>query len=264
MSSEKPFDVFLSHSSVDKSWVVKLKNALQTRGLRVWLDRDEIRPGDLFVNALESGLNESKVVALIVSPQSLQSGWVKEEYSRAVKLAQDHKSPLRLIPVILRTAELPGFLGNRNWVDFRDESKFEENLQQLIWGITGAKPGASDSPKTLPHAFRPVRVVGDKIQYADAAGGELADIRDLFPRQAQPDILDGECGLFECVAGSGQGKTTFGYQLIYRALEKGHHVFWHKAEPLSKKSTGPLTLRTLAHSSCWTTRIILSRKISGT
>jgi hypothetical protein len=66
-------------------------------------------------------------------------------YSRALSLAKEKDPPLQLIPVILREAELPGFLANRNWVDFRDESAFDENLEKLIWGITGKKPSDSSS-----------------------------------------------------------------------------------------------------------------------
>ncbi len=145
MARGKKFDVFLSHNSIDKPWVSRLKDALQARGLRVWLDRDEIRPGDLFVGALETGLEESKAVALIISPESVASAWVKEEYSRAMSLANDKKQPLQLIPVILREAKLPGFLASRSWIDFSDESAFDNNLEQLIWGITNKKPDNSIS-----------------------------------------------------------------------------------------------------------------------
>lgn len=142
----KPFDVFLSHNSVDKPWVIQLKQALDKRGLKAWLDRDEIRPGELFVSALERGLNESKAIGLVVSPESMKSGWVNEEYSRAMSLAVSKEDPIPLIPIILRQVdELPDFLTNRNWVDFRDETKFEENVEHLVWGITGAK---------LPHETR--------------------------------------------------------------------------------------------------------------
>ena len=101
------FDVFLSHSSIDKLWVKRLKDLLIECGLNVWLDQDEIRPGDLFVHALEQGLESSHTVALIISPEAMASGWVREEYARAVSLAQRAAKPLRLIPVILREAELP-------------------------------------------------------------------------------------------------------------------------------------------------------------
>jgi hypothetical protein len=134
------FDVFLSHNSVDKPWVIQLKDDLLRYGVSVWLDKDEIRPGDLFAKALEEGLANSRAVALIVSPEAMASGWVKAEYYRALSLAQDKQPPLQLIPVILREAELPGFAQDRHWVDFRDESAYSENVWRLVWGITGRKP----------------------------------------------------------------------------------------------------------------------------
>jgi len=143
MPRPKQFDVFLSHHSVDKPWAITLKDALRSRGLAVWLDRDEIRPGDLFVSALESGLEESKAVVLIVSPESMKSKWVKEEYSRALALAQDKRRSLQLVPLVLRDATLPGFLANRSWVEFRNVAEFDANVEQLVWGITGRKSDTS-------------------------------------------------------------------------------------------------------------------------
>jgi len=134
------FDVFLSYSRVDETWVTKLKDNLQRYGVSVWLDKDEIRPGDLFVEALQKGLENCQAVALIVSPAALLSGWVKEESSRALSLAQNKNFCLRLIPVILGDAELSGFLESREWVDFREESAYSENVWELVWGITGNKP----------------------------------------------------------------------------------------------------------------------------
>src|SRR4051812_43715514 len=116
---KQQFDVFLSYSSKDRAWVSRLKEALNERGLRVWLDRDEIRPGDLFVGALEAGLGQSNAIALIVSPESMDSGWVEEEYSRALSLTKKKKKrPLQLIPVILRRSKLPGFLESHHAVSF--------------------------------------------------------------------------------------------------------------------------------------------------
>ncbi len=133
------FDVFLSYSSVDRVWTEKLKDDLGRYGVTVWLDKDKIRPGDMFVGALEQALKESLVVALIVSPDSVASGWVEEEYHRALQLTKD-KLPLRLIPVVLRDAELPGFLQIRQPVDFRNPSEYSLKIAELVWGIKGEKP----------------------------------------------------------------------------------------------------------------------------
>lgn len=138
MATKKKFDVFLSHNSKDKPWVIDLKNALQTHGIKVWLDKDEIRPGDLFAEALEKGIKESKAVALVISPDAMNSGWVKNEYYRALNLATNNR--LQLIPVLYKKAEIPGFLQDRNWVDFSDEGKYDASIERLVWGITGEKP----------------------------------------------------------------------------------------------------------------------------
>jgi len=69
------------------SWVGNLKISLQKRGVVVWLDKDAIRPGDLFAQALENGIKDSRAIAIIVTPQSMKSKWVQEEYYRALSLA---------------------------------------------------------------------------------------------------------------------------------------------------------------------------------
>jgi hypothetical protein len=143
------FDVFISHNSADKPWATQLKTAVEHRGLKVWLDKDEIRPGDLFAKSLEDGIRNSSTVALVVSPEAVSSVWVEEEYYRALSLATNNGKTLRLIPVLLRSAELPGFLSSRQWVDFRDPTSFDSSVDQLYWGITGKRYAgiAKDAPR---------------------------------------------------------------------------------------------------------------------
>lgn len=136
--SRKTFDMFLSYKSEDFPWVKRLKDNLQQRGVRVWLDKDEIRPGDLFAQALENGLETSRAVGLVVTPNSLESGWVREEYYRAISLTKE--AGLQLIPLLLREATLPGFLAGRQFVDFRDEELYEQNVDKVVWpGITSKR-----------------------------------------------------------------------------------------------------------------------------
>jgi uncharacterized caspase-like protein len=161
------FDVFLSHSSVDKPWVITLKDHLRRYGVSVWLDQDEIPPGAFIGKALEQALLDNcRTVALIVSPEAINSGWVEEEYNLALSLAKSKPTPVQIIPVILREAELPGFLQSRNWVDFRDETSYAQNVWKLVWGITGKKPAqvldmsAADLPSVDPiHPERQTEVM---------------------------------------------------------------------------------------------------------
>ena len=150
MTNEKNFDVFISHHSSVKPWVIKLKDALEAKGVSVWLDKDEIRPGDLFAKALEDGLNSSRNIVFVISSSSMESKWVEEEYVRALSLSKSDQQEARLIPVIYEMAEIPGFLSSRNWVDFRDESEFSDNVDKLLWGVTGKKPAAQAKRLEIP------------------------------------------------------------------------------------------------------------------
>jgi hypothetical protein len=128
-------DIFLSYKSEDQAWVEGLKRSLQDRGVSVWLDKDTVRPGDLFAKALEDGIATSKTIAVIVTPNSMKSAWVREEYYRAFLLSSS--SDKSVIPCILQSTEVPGFLANRQYLDFTDETKYEHCVDRLVCpGIT--------------------------------------------------------------------------------------------------------------------------------
>ena len=137
-TKDKPFDIFISYKSENISWVNRLKQSLQNRGVKVWLDKDQIRPGDLFAEALENGIQMSRSMGLVITPESLTSNWVREEYYRALSLVNEDN--LHLIPILLEKAELPGFLKGRQYIDFTDENAYEYNVDRLVWpGITGKR-----------------------------------------------------------------------------------------------------------------------------
>ena len=46
MTTEFPYDVFLSHNQADKPRVRRLAERLRAAGLRVWFDEWVIQPGD--------------------------------------------------------------------------------------------------------------------------------------------------------------------------------------------------------------------------
>lgn len=132
-------DIFLSHSKLDRDWVESLKDALEARQVTVWFDEEQLLPGDAWVDGLERALYETRSVGLVVTPEALESPWVKEEYQRAIILANRRADAtsrrVRLIPILLRSTPLPGFLEGRMFVDFTDQSQFEHALERLILGI---------------------------------------------------------------------------------------------------------------------------------
>jgi hypothetical protein len=178
------FDAFLSYHSGDAAWALALKTALESKGLRIWIDRDQLRPGDRFVGALEDALSTVRCVVVIISPGSLQSSWVREEYDRAVALTNARGAEHRLIGVLIDDAEPQGFLANRSWVDFRDRARFDESLDALVSGITGQRAGspsggaAADFHRSDP----PVPDAASGVDEVDCLGRVIARTRDTSRR----------------------------------------------------------------------------------
>jgi hypothetical protein len=76
----KRWDAFISHASEDKETVaIPLAAALRRAGVRVWLDRFELRVGDSLREKIDEGLAESRFGIVILSPSFLAKGWPKRE-----------------------------------------------------------------------------------------------------------------------------------------------------------------------------------------
>ncbi len=141
MSKNKnSYDVFLSHNSKDKPAVRNLAIELRKRGLKVWLDEDDLRPGLPWQDQILAAIKDSASVAVLIGKDGV-GPWHNEETRTALDFAvRDSRS---VIPVILPGAPdappLPPFLGNRTWVDLRPVLN-KTVLDKLIWGITGKKP----------------------------------------------------------------------------------------------------------------------------
>lgn len=76
----KRWDAFISHASEDKDTVaLPLATALKNAGVRVWLDRFELRVGDSLREKIDEGLAESRFGIVILSPNFLAKGWPRRE-----------------------------------------------------------------------------------------------------------------------------------------------------------------------------------------
>jgi hypothetical protein len=110
------YDVFLSHGSPDKPWVETLAAELRALGLKPFLDRPEIGPGDSFPEVLSRGLADSRFLVLVLSPRSGRS-WVRQEWQAFLA----HHGPQgRLLPVLLEATEIPALLANVQQIDALD------------------------------------------------------------------------------------------------------------------------------------------------
>lgn len=135
------FDVFLSHNSKDKLQVRAIAEQLKRRGLKPWLDEEQIFPGQSFQFAIQEAIHNVRSVAIFIGSDTF-SKWQVLELQSLVKESIDAQIPI--IPVILpgvsKVQELvPLFLRQIHCVDFTQGIQ-EEAMDSLVWGITGQKP----------------------------------------------------------------------------------------------------------------------------
>ncbi|MBP9092721.1 toll/interleukin-1 receptor domain-containing protein [bacterium] len=124
--------IFLSHTSVDKPFVRKLRDILVERGVpMVWVDEAEIQLGDSLTAKIEEGLEHCQYVGVILSPQSINSAWVKQELEIAITKQLDRNSVV-VLPLLLENCNVPAFLKGKLYADFTEPDKFEESLNKLL------------------------------------------------------------------------------------------------------------------------------------
>jgi tetratricopeptide (TPR) repeat protein len=148
--------IFLSHSHADKEFAHRLAQDLINAGVQVWTDDTEILVGDSLTETISAGIEKADFLGVILSPDSVNSEWVKREVEFALNEEIDGKR-VKVLPLLYRQCELPGFLKVKKCVDFTNDENYDESLRQVLkrLGITsgnGDKKFAS-LPKIYPKNF---------------------------------------------------------------------------------------------------------------
>jgi hypothetical protein len=107
----------------------RITEALQSHGVKVWLDEAEMGVGDSLTNKIAEGLENSDFVVAMLSSNSTKSKWVRKEleiaYNREI---QD--SVVHILPIVLDDCEIPTFLVGKIYADFR--TSFPEGISALL------------------------------------------------------------------------------------------------------------------------------------
>ncbi|MGY3558470.1 hypothetical protein ACVWXP_001739 [Bradyrhizobium sp. USDA 4463] len=118
--------VFISYSWKDRS-TADLVRANIPDGFEVWIDHEQISPGDPISKKIQSGLTGSDYYVLLISESSLSSNWVQREIATAFDLANSKK--LSVVPVLLQGADVPFEFKGLLYIDLR--SSLSKGLQDI-------------------------------------------------------------------------------------------------------------------------------------
>lgn len=112
--------VFLSHQSSDKEFTRKLAHDLLKRGFDVWFDEFRLRIGDSLTDSIDRAVGECDFFVLVISEAALESKWVSKEYASANAHMLDGGC-LKILPAVIDDCQLPTFLKDLLWADFRND-----------------------------------------------------------------------------------------------------------------------------------------------
>jgi len=94
----RTWDVFLSHASEDKASVaVPLAQALQDRGVTVWLDTAQMKIGQSLRRRIDQGIASSTFAAVVFSEPYFSKGWTQYELDGIVTMTVDGKQ--NILPI---------------------------------------------------------------------------------------------------------------------------------------------------------------------
>lgn len=136
IAKQKQFDAFISYFTGDQDFARKISGDLANRDIHVWRDEGEIDIGDSISDKIQEGLKTCYTFVIVLSPEALARPWVKEELRAAynLRLAEE----LKILPIVYKECELPIFLIDYRFADFRETKNYAEQIELLSRSIKNA------------------------------------------------------------------------------------------------------------------------------
>ena len=207
--------VFLSHAGADSAPAKELADGLRRAGLRVWLDSESLRPGDLWQQEIEHAVEAADHFVVLVGRLGVQY-WVDRE-TRLALVRNTRQPAFRIVPVLGPGADpdgLPGFLSQHQHqrLDLRDRLDDPEKLQRLVAALAGREPAAVSLLPPNEAPFLGLRAF--HAEHAHLFFGRDREIGELIERlQRSPFLV--------VVGASGTGKSSLVRAGLIPALRRG-------------------------------------------
>ena len=146
-------EIFISYSRRDQEFVTRLAHDLNEQVAFVWFDRSTIQPGQRWHDEIMEGIQECKAFIVVLSPDAMESRYVREEVDKALELGKT------IFPVIYRPAEWTGvfesLVSDVQTLDLRSGS-YTENFQKLVDGLMEAGAGKINAER--PFLREPTKI----------------------------------------------------------------------------------------------------------
>src|SRR5688500_18192123 len=128
------YDVFISHSSRDKTVADAVCAALEQSGIRCWIAPRDIRPGEDWGASIVEGIRHSRAMVLVFSSSTNASGHIPREVEQAVKQGVT-VIPFRIEEVVPK-GSLDYNLSSVHWLDALTPP-LENHIGRLVDTVAG-------------------------------------------------------------------------------------------------------------------------------
>ena len=124
--------VFISYPEKDRKLAEKLTKSLQAEGISTtWVDK-VIEPGTNWQQRLEAAIGSADAIIVLVDSRHEPDRSQRFEWTMALE-AKWKNPDKKLIPLLLRNAELPSFLADKQAIRVNDLSKeWDQAVERLM------------------------------------------------------------------------------------------------------------------------------------
>jgi len=112
--------IFISYNHNDKDFVTGLARNLVYARHNVWIDTWELNAGDSLLDRIQEAIGESDAILVVLSEHSINSAWCQRELNAGLMRELEERRVV-LIPCIVGDCDIPLFLRDKLYVDFRSD-----------------------------------------------------------------------------------------------------------------------------------------------
>ena len=130
-----PKEVFLSHSNKDRLFASCIAEEIRRHGIPVWYSETNIVGAQEWHDEIGEALGRCDWFVLILSPDSVNSAWVKNELIFALN---HHRYKKKIVPLLYRNCKyerLSWTLPSFQIIDFRQSVKDGYRELLRVWGL---------------------------------------------------------------------------------------------------------------------------------
>jgi WD40 repeat protein len=164
-SVPKDYDVFISYTHKDRRLVQEFADALRARGVRLWYDQWEMKPGDVLRERIGEGIQNASNFVVLLSQASLSSRWVKYELNSGM-IEEIERGSVKVIPAFgpgVQPENIPIDLRAKLAIDLRNAQSRATAVDQLVALVQPEKRLREEliarlkNPSTDPEAIKEKR-----------------------------------------------------------------------------------------------------------